>query len=71
MKKGLFMKATITVMFIGLILFTIKVLHIFETVGSEPSTLITSVFAFCGIEGGALAWIRVVKTKSKGENENE
>lgn len=34
----------------------------FTTLG-EPETLITCFFAFMGVEGGCMAWIKNVKTK--------
>lgn len=62
-RKGLFMKCLIAIMFIGLIVFTIRMIKTFELIGSEPSTLIASVFAFCSAEGGFLAFIKSNKNK--------
>ena len=58
-------KLIVTCMLVFLILFTISCLIIVATVQYEPSTLITSVFGFCGIEGGLLAWIKNTDTKTK------
>lgn len=53
-------------MFIFLFNFVVVILYLFKQTGDEPSTLITCVFAFCSVEGGALALIKTIKTK-KGE----
>lgn len=70
-----FSKRVVTAMFALVILFTLAVLFIFYRTGSEPSTLIACVFAFVGVEGGALAWIRVTKEKTStsrpGKREDE
>ena len=51
-----------------LILFTLRVLHIVETTGFEPSTLIASVFAAALGEFGILGWIKNTKIKN-GEDD--
>jgi heme A synthase len=63
MKSGNFMKRVLTGMFIFLILFTIACLFVQYKTSTEPSTLITSVFLFCSVEGGLGAWIKVTKEK--------
>lgn len=64
-KKRNYTKVILTGMFIYLILFTIACLFITYKTESEPTTLITCVFAFCSIEGGMSAWIRTTKEKKK------
>lgn len=44
--------------------FTACVLIVFYKTGSEPSTLVASVFAFCGCEAGILGWIKTNKDKT-------
>lgn len=63
MKKGFFMKAILTIMLIFLLVFTSACLFITYKTGYEPSALIASVFAFCSVEGGLMAWIRTSKNK--------
>ena len=61
-------------MFIYLILFTFACLFITYNTGTEPKTLILSVFAFCGVEGGLSAWIKttnVKKTDKSGAKDME
>lgn len=50
---------------VTLILFTVYMCQIFKETGAVPDTLITCVFAVCGTECGALAWIRTSKEKYK------
>lgn len=65
-KGGLFSKVLIGIIFAQITIFTIACLIIFiKTGGNEPSTLITCFFAWFGIEGGALAWIKTSKTKNQ------
>lgn len=56
-------------MFIYLIIFTFASLFITYKTGNEPTTLITCVFAFCGVEGGLSAWIKTTKVKKKDKLE--
>lgn len=65
-RKGLFTKIIILTVFTYLFFFTKEVLDVFKTTGSEPSTLITCVFAILGLECGVLGWIKSTKIK-KGE----
>ena len=65
MNGGWFSKSTLIGMFTFLLVFTAACLVIFDRTGSEPATLITCVFGFCGVEGGALAWIKACKIKNK------
>jgi hypothetical protein len=64
------MKVILTIMFTFLFLFVCACLFITYKTGTEPSTLITSVFAFCGLEGGLSAWIKTTKVKQK-KSKNE
>lgn len=72
-----FSKKILTSMFIFLAVFVLAVLFINYKTGSEPSTLVASVFAFCGVEGGCLALIKSVeattekKTVSKRKKNNK
>ena len=50
---------------VTLIVFTMYMCYLFKQYGSVPDTLITCVFAVCGTECGALAWIRTAKEKYK------
>ena len=65
-RKGLFTKIIIVAVFTYLFCFTKEVLDVFKATGSEPSTLITCVFAILGLECGVLGWIKSTKIK-KGE----
>lgn len=67
--KGRFSKLILKSMFIFLMVFTMAVLYVSYKTGSEPSTLVTCVFAFCGAEGGCLAWIKTIKSKNGGNND--
>jgi hypothetical protein len=64
--KGRFSKRIIILMLLFLLLFTVSNIGLFYLTGNEPSTLITCVFAFCGAEGGYLAFVK--KLKNKGDN---
>lgn len=66
-KKGKFMKGVIVSMLLFLFIFTLFILWLFYKTSSEPSTLITCVFAFCSAEGGFLTIIK----KTKGGTKNE
>lgn len=60
-----FSKGIVILVIILNILFTIAILIVFVTVGSEPSTLITAFFAFTVGELFALAFIKNTKEKHK------
>ena len=71
-KKGKFMKSIIVTVMLFLFLFTLTCLFITYKTSSEPSTLIVSVFAFCGFECGILGRIKTSKqrtNKSQGEDD--
>ena len=64
MKKWIKMSNVVLVaLIVLLILFTMRVLHIVETGGYEPSTLITAVFAATLGEFGIMGWIKNTKTR--------
>ena len=68
MKRDDFLKKVIITLGIFLLLFTIAVFTVFcITGGSEPSTLITCVFAACLGEGTICGLLK----KSKGKKEQE
>ena len=65
MKKGKFSKACVALMFTSVFVFTIVMIVLFVRFQAVPEPLILSFFAFWGVEGGALAWIRNCDTKHK------
>lgn len=54
-------------MLVFLLIFTVVNMVMGFTSQYEPSTLVGCVFAFCSIEGGMLAWIKIFEKKDKGE----
>jgi hypothetical protein len=71
MKKGKFMKVTLTIMFIFLLIFAVSIVVMGFICQYEPSTLIASVFAFCSVEGGLSAWIKTTKEKKTTKNKED
>lgn len=65
-KKGRFMKSIIIAVMLFLFSFTLTCLYITYKTSTEPSTLIMSVFGFCGLECGILGTIK--KSKDGGNN---
>lgn len=68
-----FSKKIIVTMFVTVFVFVTVMIVTFFCVGSVPDTLIEQFFAFFGVEGGALAIIKVGETlaemnQSKKEN---
>ena len=57
-------KKLVTIMLVFLLLFVIACFIVVWHTSVEPDTLILSVFAFCGIEGGLMAWIKTTKLKN-------
>ena len=57
-------KKLVTIMLVFLLLFVIACFIVVWHTSVEPDTLILSVFAFCGIEGGLMAWIKTTKVKN-------
>ncbi len=68
MKKTKFSKKLIVYMFLFLLLFIIAMCLLFYKTGNEPATLISCVFAFCGLEGEVLVWIKTSKSKNSKED---
>lgn len=67
-KKSKFSKGIVITCISLTILFTIAILYIFLKTSSEPTTLITAVFAFITTEMWNLKDIK--KEKVKNENDN-
>ena len=67
MKKGLFSKIIVVVIFVQILWFTDRVLDAFEMTGAEPSTLIAAFFFFFSIEGTALYLLKKVERKAKSD----
>lgn len=63
-RKGLFSKVIIIAVIIGNILFTLKILDIFERTGAEPAALISAWFVFTT---GELSILGIIK-KNKVNN---
>lgn len=57
------MDVILIIIAVGLIIFTLKMISLFETYMTVPDTLITCVFAVCGGECGAMSWIKTSKEK--------
>lgn len=70
-KKGRFMKSIIVAVMLFLFLFTLTCLYITYKTNTEPSTLIVSVFAFCGFECGILGRIKTTKQKANKEKRED
>lgn len=71
MKKIKTSNIVLAVIAIVLISFTIACLVLFAKTGSEPSSLIVSVFAACLGEFSILGFIRTTKTKYGEDTEEE
>ena len=68
-KKTSFMNYAVLFVLLTVLTFTIVwTIGYFQTQG-EPATLITCFFAFMGVEGGCMAWIKNVKTKENAKEE--
>ena len=70
-RKGKFMKSIIISVMLFLFLFVLVCLYITFKTGTEPSTLIVSVFAFCGFECGILGRIKTSKQKTNKEQRED
>ena len=57
--------------FVFALLFVATMTVAFIITGSEPSTLIASVFAFIGFEAGVLGHIKVSETKTKKKKKSD
>lgn len=65
LKSGKFSKACVRLMFASIFAFTIAMVILFARYQSVPEPLIVAFFAFWGVEGGAMAWIKNCETKHK------
>ena len=63
-------KVVLTIMLAFLLLYTIYNTFKFYTIGVEPSTLTACVYGFCGVEGGLMAWLKVVEHKNNKEDDS-
>ncbi len=70
MKKIKFSKKLLVCMFLFLLLFVIAMCILFYKTGNEPGTLISCVFAFCGLEGGVLGWIKTNESKNNSKEDD-
>lgn len=68
-KKGRFMKSIIIAVMLFLFIFTLICLYITYKTSIEPSTLIVSVFGFCGFECGILGRIKTSKQKLNNKSQ--
>ncbi len=66
-----FSKKCVIAMFLSIYIFTMLMVVTFLVKGAVPDELIIAYFAFWGIEGGAMAWIKNVETKKKKSENKE
>lgn len=66
-----FSKKCVIAMFLSIYIFTMLMILTFLIKGDVPNELIIAYFAFWGIEGGALAWIKKLETKKSKSKEND
>ena len=66
-----FSNKIIVFIMVFLLLFIASCLIIIAKTGVEPSTLILSVFGFCGFECGIMGWIKTTKTKSNDDSDKK
>ena len=59
--------STVVLVFVAVfvLLFTNRMIELYEATGGIPDTLVVSVFGICGGECGALSWIRTSKEKHR------
>lgn len=59
--------STVALVFIAafILLFTDRMIELYEATGGIPDTLVVAVFGICGGECGALSWIRTSKEKHR------
>lgn len=62
-KKAGMMDRILVLLGLFLLLFTVAMIVVFIRYGAVPDTLITSVFALCGAEGGIMGWIKNSKER--------
>ena len=66
-----FSNRCVIAMFISIHIFTTLMIVAFFVKGDVPEALIVPYFAFWGVEGGAMAWIKIWKTKKSKSKENK
>lgn len=66
-----FSNKCVIAMFLSIYIFTMLMVVAFFVKGDVPDELIIAYFAFWGIEGGAMAWIKNCKTKKNISNSKE
>lgn len=59
------MNIILIVVAIMLVLFTVKMIAIFEQTGAVPDVLVTCVFAALGGECGIMGWIKTTKDRNQ------
>lgn len=59
------MDVILIVLAIFLLFFVVSMIVLYSTTGGIPDTLCTCVFAICGGECGAMAWIKNTKERNK------
>lgn len=64
-KSGRTMNLILFIVAVAAFAFTVKMIHVFEQTGAEPSTLETCVFALLGGECGIMGWIKTTKDKKR------
>lgn len=57
------MDLILVIMGVTLLLFTLKMIQLFEMYQTVPDTLITMVFGVCGGECGVMGWIKTTKER--------
>lgn len=60
-----FSKKCTALMLLSVLIFTIIMIIVFCAKDAVPDELIIAFFAFWGIEGGAMAWIKNTDTKNQ------
>lgn len=64
------MDRILVIIAITLVIFTVAMIILFIMYQSVPDTLIASVFAVCGGECGAMAWIKTAKEKHREKKDD-
>ena len=66
-----FSKACTALMLLSVLIFTIVMIIVFCAKDAVPDELIIAFFAFWGVEGGAMAWIKNTDTKHQRKKKKE
>lgn len=61
----------LAVLGVFLLVFVVVMILLFIAYQSVPDTLIMSVFAACGLEGGVMGWIKTTKDKIREKWEEQ